>query len=183
MRRIIDFFIIPLFMILILVVAVIWVQKSSFTHKTAHDYIQDLSSSDVQKRWFAAYSLGKLTDPESVGPLLNALKDDSKEVKWHAAIALGNIKDKRSVPHLIKLLSDPNDGVKICAAQSLGLLEDPQASSALTLLLHHPNPVLRSTAAWALERLGVIYGFHQSHNELILQTYHQFLECFLEFYK
>ena len=104
MRRIIDFFIIPLLIILVLVVAVICVQRSSFANKTSKDYIRDLSSSDVQRRWFAAYSLGKLGDTESAGPLLNALKDDSKEVRWHAAIALGNIKDKRSVPDLIKRL-------------------------------------------------------------------------------
>jgi HEAT repeat protein len=66
--------------------------------------------------------MGRLGDPRSTEPLLNALADDHWQVRRAAAEALGRLGDARAVESLIQALADIHQGVRCAATEALGIL-------------------------------------------------------------
>jgi HEAT repeat protein len=62
-----------------------------------------LADDDVANRWKAADSLGRLRDPRSTDPLIDALFDDDARVRVKVAWALGSIGDPRALAPLRQL--------------------------------------------------------------------------------
>ena len=83
---------------------------------TSHDY------KDVRAK--AATILGKLNDPGSIKPLINALDDDDEYVRIASSNALGKLGDPRAAEPLIRLLGDKHS-VRKAAAEALGKLGEP----------------------------------------------------------
>jgi HEAT repeat protein len=93
-------------------------------------------------------------DPESVGPLVFALKDKDAGVRCAAAKALRPFNDRKAVEPLIVLLRDSVPLARAAAAETLGHLGDPVAVNNLVGLLRDPDPIVRSIGARSLNRLG-----------------------------
>ena len=66
----------------------------------------------------AANALGRIGDIRAVEPLIEALKDEDKEVRMEAADALGLIGDTRAIDPLQQLLEDES-GVRNHAANAI----------------------------------------------------------------
>ena len=88
---------------------------------------QQLRSSNLNTRLAAVTKLAEFNRPDSVEPLLFALKDKEPEIRGAAAKALGHLQDKRVVEPLIKMLRDPVPLARAMAAEALGQLREPSA--------------------------------------------------------
>jgi HEAT repeat protein len=115
---------------------------------------QQLRSSNLNTRLAAVTKLAEFNQPDSVEPLLFALKDKETEIRSAAARALGHLQDKRVVEPLVKMLRDPVPLARATAAEALGQLREPSAIGWLVSLLRDPDVTVRLRAARSLERLG-----------------------------
>ena len=115
---------------------------------------QQLRSSNLKTRLAVITKLAEFRQPDSVEPLLFALKDKETEIRSAAALALGQFQDKRVVEPLIKMLRDPVPLARATAAEALGQLREPSAVSWLVGLLRDVDATVRTRAARGLERLG-----------------------------
>jgi len=66
-------------------------------------YLRMLADDNVANRWKAAESLGRLADPRTTDPLIDALFDDDARVRTKVAWALGSIGDPRALAPLQQL--------------------------------------------------------------------------------
>jgi len=71
----------------------------------------------------------------AVEPLINALKDEDRDMRANAAAALGYIGDEKALQPLIGALGDEDTTVRLKAVRALRLLNDPKAVPSLTGLL------------------------------------------------
>jgi len=115
---------------------------------------QQLRSSNLNTRLATIAELAAAKNADSVGPLLFALKDATKEIRSAAALALGQFQDKQVVGPLIKMLADPTPLGRATAAEALGQLQNPDAITPLIPLLRDADATVRSRASRSLERLG-----------------------------
>src|SRR5271154_1167324 len=115
---------------------------------------QQLRSSNLKTRLAVITKLAESKQPDSVEPLLFALKDKETEIRSAAALALGQFQDKRVVEPLIKMLRDPVPLARATAAEALGQLREPTAVNWLVRLLRDVDATVRTRAARGLERLG-----------------------------
>jgi HEAT repeat protein len=115
---------------------------------------QQLRSSNLKTRLAVITKLSDSGQPDSVDPLLFALKDKETEIRSAAALALGQFQDKRVAEPLIKMLRDPAPLARGMAAAALGQLREPSAISWLVSLLRDADTTVRLRAARSLERLG-----------------------------
>jgi HEAT repeat protein len=115
---------------------------------------QQLRSSNLKTRLSVITKLAESRQPDSVEPLLFALKDKETEIRSAAALALGQFQDKRVVEPLITMLRDPVPLARATAAEALGQLREPGAMRWLISLLRDVDATVRVRAASSLERLG-----------------------------
>jgi HEAT repeat protein len=106
------------------------------------------------KAWVVR-ALGKLRNPEAVGPLVALVREDSDEiVASTAARALGDIGHPSAIPALVTAAKERPDLVKAWAADSLGRLRASEAAPLLVGLLDSQSPLVRRAAAQALGHVG-----------------------------
>lgn len=113
----------------------------------------NLESPDSNARAKAARLLGECKDPQGVGALVMALRDENRNVRFWAAWALGAIKDPRGVESLIASLKDPDEGVRYRAAEALGEIKDPRGLAPLDEALKDSGEGVCQIAAWALKQI------------------------------
>ncbi len=155
--------------------------KKRETAKDVEGLINALEISvDPKVRSIAAEALSKIGDSRSVGPLIQALKYECKEVRRCIATALGDIGDaraveplieelknitnevvnalakigdKRAVEPLIQAVRNGNYSLRMEAARGLGKLKDTRAVEPLIQALKDKNWQIRRSMAWALGEL------------------------------
>ena len=115
---------------------------------------QQLRASSPQTRLAVIAKLAESESPDSIEPLLFALKDRDTRVRNATMLALGKIQNPKVMEPLLQRLRDPVAVVRAAAAEILGKRRDPQAINALTALLRDPDMMVRSTASRSLDRLG-----------------------------
>ena len=115
--------------------------------------IAGLKDEDIQDS--TAYALGEIKDPQTVEPLIAALKHEDEGVRAHAARALGYIKDPRAVEPLIAALKDEDEDriVRAHAAHALGEIKDPRTVEPLIAALKDEDWFVRTGAAIALSQI------------------------------
>jgi HEAT repeat protein len=132
-----------------------WAQPVPYTQVAP--LIEKLTDNDFQVRHDAANAIVKIGSP-AVPALIEALKNENKQVRWRAASALGAIGTEASaaVPALITTLQDEDEYIRRIAAYALGKI-GPQASAAVPELLdalQDSDRNLRLVAAYALGKIG-----------------------------
>jgi HEAT repeat protein len=128
--------------------------------------LEDLNDS---KRSAAAWLLGSLNVPDTIGPLRSAATDRASEasVRGHAIEALGRLRAQEAVPDLIALLDDPSAELRYWAAYALGQIGDPTSIPALERMASVDDAVLRtgfSLREEALEALENIRGMNSERS-------------------
>lgn len=112
-----------------------------------------LKDPDSEVQRLATNALARIGDPV-VGPLIQALSNESRWVKGGAADALGQIRDPRAVEPLLYVLSTDTDRwVRAEAAKALGKIGDPRAVEPLIHILPTDAHV-GSSVAIALAEIG-----------------------------
>ncbi|MHA1601138.1 MAG: HEAT repeat domain-containing protein [Alphaproteobacteria bacterium] len=113
------------------------------------------SSPNGDSREAPPRALGRIGDPNAVGPLLSALKDKEGYVRSSVAAALGQIGDRRAVAPLIETMkSDAHDNTRQYSAEALGRIADPAAFDPLLAALTDEDGHVREVAAHSLGLLG-----------------------------
>lgn len=113
-------------------------------------FARALSADVPEFRMAAANALGRIGDPDAVGPLVKRLGDPDPRVRERVCHALGRIGDPRPVGELEGMLADDHGAVKAAAADALGAVATDPALAALLDLLEDENPSIRRVAASAL---------------------------------
>jgi HEAT repeat protein len=115
----------------------------------ALDYNKDHSI-----RQSAAVALGQISDPQAVGPLIAALRDEDFAVRRAAAEALGQIGDRQAVEPLISSLRDGNRHVRYVAVLALERLDDPLAIEPLEVVCKDRDEAVQAVATVAQAMIG-----------------------------
>jgi hypothetical protein len=115
--------------------------------------IDDLNNADPLIRTVAAMSLGKVGDPQSLGPLTHLLEDPETDVRLGAALALAQMSEPQSIAPLISNLESARPDLREYVLEALS----KQRASIVPLLVHalrHDEIVVRAGAADLLAELG-----------------------------
>jgi HEAT repeat protein len=110
-----------------------------------------LSHKDSRLRGEGAKSLGKIGDPESVEPLIEALLREKQDEQM--PLALAEIGDPSSLQPLLAAFKEADREVRPNIALALGAFKDPQAVSALIEALSDLDPNVRFNAITSLGKL------------------------------
>ncbi len=97
----------------------------------------------------ASFSLFRLRDPHSVGPVLEILKSPSAQVRSAAVRALSRIGDPRAASALYSAVRDPDERVRALAMRAVAEFDDSRSLDFLVSALGG-DPVLGGGAADAL---------------------------------
>ena len=132
-----------------------WAQPSS--NSQIAPLIEKLTDNDFQLHHDAADAIVKIGSP-AVPALIEALKDENRQVRWRAASALGEIGPEASpaVPSLIDTLQDEDGYVRRIAAYALGKIGSAAVTAVpqLTGALQAQDRNLRLVATYALGKIG-----------------------------
>jgi hypothetical protein len=118
-----------------------------------HRGINELAASDWMIRQHGCVLLGDVGDANTVGLLIETLRDQHKEVRRCAAEALGKIGDPQSVAPLINALRDSDEYVRQCVAAALGDIGDARAVDPLLEALNLQDKWVRYYVAEALGKI------------------------------
>ena len=121
----------------------------------ATEVLIDMLGSDVNTyvRTASAEALGHIGDPQSIFPLMDALRDSCSFVRRSAIIALGQMQAKEAQGALINALGDSNFYVRRAAINAVGKLGLPELGNSLLPFLETNDPRLQRTTIIALRRL------------------------------
>ncbi|MDD1698058.1 MAG: HEAT repeat domain-containing protein [Methanoregula sp.] len=135
---------------------------------------------NAEVRWVAALALGNLGSPETINPLVRALKDPDRYVRYGAAQALQSLawvpqtdterayysiafQDWKHVAQigagatgpLIETLQDQNATTRAAVVEVLGEIGDTPSQRACELVLKDPSSTVRWKAILASKKCGV----------------------------
>jgi hypothetical protein len=90
---------------------------------------------DFRVRVTAALELGKMSDPNAVDPLVDALNDPNASVRAAAAAALEQIGDASALPALKEKRLDRSDAVRRAVRSAIITLEQPPSNRPTKVLV------------------------------------------------
>ncbi|NOT23620.1 MAG: HEAT repeat domain-containing protein [Nitrospiraceae bacterium] len=116
--------------------------------------IAALASSDWIVRMHAAKALGRIQDPQAVGPLVPLLQDKVKAVREEASTALAAI-GEAALSSLLDALTHVEWLVRLHAVEALGKTKSPEAVvPLLSVLFNDRDRAVREDAVRALGQIG-----------------------------
>jgi HEAT repeat protein len=163
-RLLVQFFLIPAFVVGI-AVFVFWLFGSlAVDRKTPAELLSDVRTGGRNQRWQAAFELTKklpaMTDPAEKGAFsAAALKafegagNDDPRVRRYLTLVLGRLGDPKAVPLLEGALADKDPETRLYALWALALIGDPASAGKVRPLLESEDPGVRKTAAFAAGRM------------------------------
>jgi HEAT repeat protein len=163
-RLLVQFFLIPLFVVGI-AVFVFWLFGAiAVDRKNASELLSDVRTGSRNQRWQSAFELTKklpaLTDPKERAAFSAAAlrayegaEHDDPRVKRYLTLVLGRIGDPRAVPLLEKALDDVDAETRLYALWALALIGNPSSAARVRPLLESEDPGMRKTAAYAVGRM------------------------------
>ena len=135
-RLLVQFFVIPLFVVGV-AVFVFWLFGAiAVDRKNAAELLSDVRTGSRNQRWQSAFELTKklpaLTDPKERAAFSAAAlrayegaENDDPRVKRYLTLVLGRLGDPRAVPLLEKALDDKDPETRLYALWALALIGDP----------------------------------------------------------
>ena len=166
-RTLLQFFVIPMGVVVIgvgLFLGFAWLVSDD---TTAADYLQQLRSGGSREKRQAAFELANRIQhgepaefaalgPDLVDAFLEASADSGAEpfLRQYLALALGTLGDPSAAPALVPALSDPDDTVRVYAAWALGAVGGEPASAALVEASRAEDAGLRTMAVYGLGAVG-----------------------------
>src|SRR3989338_4510034 len=141
-----SFFVVPFLIAVFCVLLFAAVRILTFEKHTAYDYLNDIKTGGLTKRWQAAFELSKLVaNPQTLpqeerfySELLHAFVDskhDDTRVRQYLAITMGRVGRENFTQPLLEALQDAKEENLYAVVYALGLLKDKKASPSLKTLL------------------------------------------------
>ena len=162
----VQFFLIPLGVVAITVLVYMGFRSLVMDQRSAKDYLAEVRTGGINRRWPAAYELSRLMadsdvakDP-TLGPELvkafEASKTDDPRVRRYLALAMGRLTPPlpaQAIPALSDALQDADSETVISAIWALGSLGDPSVVPRLAEMYGSSDPGVRKMTVYALGAL------------------------------
>ena len=160
-----SFFIIPFLIAVFCVLLFAAVRLLTHEQQTVYDFLNDVKTGGVTKRWQAAFELSKvLANPKLIpheerfaNELMNAFVhsgDDDPRVRQYLALAMGRTGDRQYFESLTKDIANEKEENLPSILYALGMLQDKRGDTIIANYLDHPNARIRSIAVVALGNIG-----------------------------
>ncbi len=163
-RLLVQFFLIPAFVVGV-AVFVFWLFGAiAVDRKTAVELLSDVRTGSRNQRWQSAFELTKklpaMTDPKERAAFSAAAlrafegaESDDPRVRRYLTLVLGRLGDPRAVPLLEKALDDKDPETRLYALWALALIGNPSSATRVRPLLESEDAGIRKTAAYAAGRM------------------------------
>ncbi len=160
-----SFFVVPFLIAVFAVLLFVSVRLLTIEKRTIYDYLGDVKTGSLNKRWQSAFELSKIlanpslipTDQKFVSELNNAFdhsKHDDDRVRQYLALAMGRTQNHAFTDTLINALKDESENNLSALIYALGMLQDKKAAPALESYLDHADAKIRLASAIALGNIG-----------------------------
>src|ERR1700681_3388180 len=163
----VQFFLIPLAVVGVTVLMYFGFRSLLTDERSPQDYIVELRTGGVNRRWPAAYELSRQMadpkvrrDPAVAMALVKAFEDsghdDDPQVRRYLALAIGRLDapwPAQAVADLTKSLDDPQSEVALSAIWALGSSGDSAVVPKLQPLYESSDPGIRKVVVYALGAL------------------------------
>ncbi len=160
-----SFFVVPFLIAVFSVLLFAAIRILTVEQNTVFDYLEDVKTGGLTKRWQAAFELSKiLTNPKLIPPeerfatemiaAFDHAQYDDDRVRQYLALAMGRTGNQRFVEPLVAVLRNEKEENLYSLIYSLGLLKSPKAVFAIEPFLQHSNSKVRLAAVIALGNIG-----------------------------
>jgi HEAT repeat protein len=163
----VQFFLIPLAVVGVTVLMYFGFRSLLTDERSPQDYIMELRTGGLNRRWPAAYELSRQMadpkvrrDPAVAMALVKAFEesshDDDPQVRRYLALAIGRLDaplPAQAVADLTKSLEDPQSEVTLSAIWALGSSGDASVVPKLQPLYESSDPGIRKMVVYALGAL------------------------------
>ena len=160
-----SFFVIPFLIAVFCLLLFTAVHMLTREQRTVYDYLEDVKTGGVSKRWQGAFELSRiLANPKLVpkderftNVITAAFKQsqhDDDRVREYLALAMGRTGDKKFAQPLIDAMKEANEDTLSSLIYALGMLKSKNAVEHIATFLDHPNARIRSIAVVALGNIG-----------------------------
>jgi HEAT repeat protein len=164
---VLQFFIFPMAIVAVCVAVFVIFGLVASDGKSARDYVAEVRSGGVSRRWQAAFELSKALQSgkdaaakderllQEIVSLYDESGNDDPRVRRYLAVALGRVGDRRAVPSLLKTIATPDADPEtvIYSVWALGAIGDASATPTLAKLAASEDRGLRKAAVHALGSL------------------------------
>lgn len=156
--RAFQFFLVPLLIVAVCVVAVVGVMYLGSHPRAAAEWLKDIRDGGPNSRAHAALQLAqalrrmKASDPSLTDPLLEIYRSsrpEEIELRRYLAHCLGTLRDPRAAGFLLEQVRKEKDvEVRAACLDALGAIKDPETLPELVKFLDDPDGVVRKYAAF-----------------------------------
>lgn len=156
-----SFIVIPFLIAIGCVILVVMMHLLTKEQKNVYDFLEDVRTGGLTKRWQSAFELSKiLVNPDLIpreerfsAELLRAFEQaghDDRRVRQYLALAMGRTGNPVFVRPLIDHLEEEKEENLPAFIYALGMLKGKESAAALCPYLEHPQARIRSLTAAAL---------------------------------
>ncbi len=160
-----SFFIVPFLITVFCVLLFAAINLLTREQRTAYDYLEDIKTGGLTKRWQGAFELSKILanttivtkdqrfTQELIAAFEHAQHDDDR-VRQYLALAMGKTGNPIFVAPLLAALKNEKEENLSALIYALGMLKDSTMVSLLYPYLEHPQSRIRSIAVVALGNIA-----------------------------
>lgn len=160
-----SFFIIPFLIAVFCVLLFTGIHLLTREKRTVYDYLEDVKTGGLTKRWQGAFELSKILSNPALLPednrfsneLISAFEHaehDDDRVRQYLALAMGRTQRPEFLEPLLKGLAKEKEGNLPAVIYALGMLQQKEAANAIHPYTDHPDARVRSIAVTALGQIG-----------------------------
>ena len=160
-----SFFVIPFLIAVFSVLLFAAVRILTMEQHTIYDYLNDVKTGSLTKRWQSAFELSKVMsnpklipdDERFTNELINAFNQsarDDNRVRQYLALAMGRTGNTRYVLPLLKALQTDKEENLYSIIYALGMLRGEQAALAIQEQLDNPDARIRLACVIALGNIA-----------------------------
>ncbi len=160
-----SFFVVPFLLAVFSVLLFAAVRILTMEKHSVYDYLRDIKTGGLTKRWQAAFELSRiLSNPPSVPQenkfteaMISAYessKHDDERVRQYLILAMARAGNQEFTAPLMKDLDQEKDENLYAIITALGILKDNSANDALLKYLQHEQARIRLATVIALGNIG-----------------------------
>lgn len=160
-----SFFIIPFLIAVFCLLLFVGMKLLTQEKRTAYDYLEDVKTGGLPKRWQSAFELSKILanskslpeDERFRNELISAFehaKGDDPRVRQYLALAMGRTGQAEYVQPLLDSLNEEKEESLPAIIYALGMLKDKRSAAALYHFMDNQNPRIRSITAVSLGNIA-----------------------------
>ena len=160
-----SFFVIPFLLAIFSVLLFVSVRILTMEKRDVNDYLEDVNTGGLTKRWQSAFELSRILSNHQVVPqdkkfihnMISAYeksKNDDDRVRQYLALAMGRSGIQDFVDVLIKAALEEKNENLYAIVTGLGILHNEKAIPVLLNILNDDNAHIRLAAVIALGNIG-----------------------------